>query len=160
MSTSLHWVESHPMVRSGQLSGEDLSVRYLTVLRALMTLLETQTNRVREAALRAFCERLHVKNCGAEGVELEETLNGLVQRVLPAALSAVCSAPRTTSAAVSRRASTVNPQDEEAQLSSPISTQDVEAQLVSPLSPMSPISKTQPLFAGHYPSSELPVEDV
>eukprot|EP00668_Euglena_longa_P044220 GGOE01058827.1.p1 GENE.GGOE01058827.1~~GGOE01058827.1.p1 ORF type:complete len:614 (-),score=199.86 GGOE01058827.1:166-1968(-) len=84
-----HWVEFHPMVRSGQLSAEDLAIRYLTVQKALMTLLETQTRRVRESSLRAYCERLHVLYAGGEGCGLEETLSSLVQRVLPAALSAV-----------------------------------------------------------------------
>lgn len=35
-------VAGHPLVRSGQLSAHELSVRYLTVLRALLTLLETR----------------------------------------------------------------------------------------------------------------------
>lgn len=39
-------------------------MRYLTVLKALLTLLETQTERVRHTAVRAFCERLQVRNAG------------------------------------------------------------------------------------------------
>eukprot|EP00667_Euglena_gracilis_P000283 EG_transcript_283 len=93
-----NWAETHAMVRSGQLTVQDLTVRYLTVLKALTTLLETQTQRVRETTVRAFCERLHVHNAGTEGRHLEETLNGIVQRVLPAALHVVGAANRRASA--------------------------------------------------------------
>eukprot|EP00667_Euglena_gracilis_P001212 EG_transcript_1212 len=86
------WVESHPLVLRGQLAEEDLAVRYCTVQKSLATLLETQTQRVRESSLRAFCERLHVRYFGCEGTCLDDTLHGVVQRVLPAALSAVPSA--------------------------------------------------------------------
>lgn len=47
------------------LSAEDLHLRYLTVQKALATLLETQTQRVRDASLRAYCERLHVRYFGS-----------------------------------------------------------------------------------------------
>eukprot|EP00668_Euglena_longa_P009164 GGOE01011057.1.p1 GENE.GGOE01011057.1~~GGOE01011057.1.p1 ORF type:complete len:580 (-),score=178.53 GGOE01011057.1:387-2003(-) len=98
--TASNWVEFHPMVRTGQLSAEDVTVRYLTVHKALMTLLETQSHRVRESSLFAYCERLHVQCTGCEGSRLEEALHGLVQRVLPAALSAV------PAALINRRRST------------------------------------------------------
>eukprot|EP00668_Euglena_longa_P028662 GGOE01035953.1.p1 GENE.GGOE01035953.1~~GGOE01035953.1.p1 ORF type:complete len:781 (-),score=240.90 GGOE01035953.1:185-2422(-) len=84
------WIETHPMVRSGQMSAEDVSIRYRTVQKALATLLETQTQRVRKTALCAFCERLQVRYFGCEGARLEETVHGIVQRVLPAALTAAC----------------------------------------------------------------------
>eukprot|EP00668_Euglena_longa_P040903 GGOE01053835.1.p1 GENE.GGOE01053835.1~~GGOE01053835.1.p1 ORF type:complete len:602 (+),score=186.96 GGOE01053835.1:138-1943(+) len=83
------WVLAHPLVRSGQFTAEDLTMRYHTVLKALTTLLGTQTKRLRELAVAGFCERLHVRHCGSDGPRLEETLHGLVQRVLPAALMAV-----------------------------------------------------------------------
>eukprot|EP00668_Euglena_longa_P010472 GGOE01012679.1.p1 GENE.GGOE01012679.1~~GGOE01012679.1.p1 ORF type:complete len:444 (-),score=100.42 GGOE01012679.1:1072-2403(-) len=107
------WVESHPLVRSGQLSAEDLTIRYLTVQKAFSTLLETQTQRVRESSLRAYCERLHVRYVGSEEARLEETLNGIVQRVLPAALSTVMNA-------VIRRANSMG-QDGSLELLSPMS---------------------------------------
>eukprot|EP00668_Euglena_longa_P047060 GGOE01062851.1.p1 GENE.GGOE01062851.1~~GGOE01062851.1.p1 ORF type:complete len:388 (+),score=124.39 GGOE01062851.1:587-1750(+) len=88
------WVESHPLVSSGQLTAEDVTVRYLTVQKALMTLLETQTQRVREMVLHSFCERLQVRNTGCDGARLEDTIHGIVQRVLPSALTAACAAPR------------------------------------------------------------------
>eukprot|EP00668_Euglena_longa_P030422 GGOE01037906.1.p1 GENE.GGOE01037906.1~~GGOE01037906.1.p1 ORF type:complete len:426 (-),score=134.55 GGOE01037906.1:85-1248(-) len=100
LAAATSWMESHPMVRSGQLTAEDLAVRYLTVLKALTTLLETQTQRVRQAALRSFCEQLHVRNVGSDGPGLEETLHGLVQRVLPAALSTIPSRSRHASSSV------------------------------------------------------------
>eukprot|EP00667_Euglena_gracilis_P000192 EG_transcript_192 len=97
-----NWAESHAMVRTGQLTVQDLTVRYLTVLKALATLLETQTQRVREATVRAICERLHVHNAGTEGPHLEETLTGIVQRVLPSALNAVGPSGRRRGSAESR----------------------------------------------------------
>lgn len=62
------WVVSHKLVRSGRIAVEDLNLRYQTVLRALATLLETQTPRVRDSTLRAYCERLHVRHSGSDRV--------------------------------------------------------------------------------------------
>eukprot|EP00667_Euglena_gracilis_P000574 EG_transcript_574 len=125
--TAATWVEYHPMVRSGQLTPEDLAVRYCTVLTALGTLLETQTQRVRESSLRAYCERLHVRYSGCEGGCLEETLAGVVQRVLPAALSAVGRHPQVphrgpSSAQLRRRSGSL-------EVSTPVSHRHVTAEL-------------------------------
>eukprot|EP00668_Euglena_longa_P027370 GGOE01034249.1.p1 GENE.GGOE01034249.1~~GGOE01034249.1.p1 ORF type:complete len:384 (-),score=93.20 GGOE01034249.1:509-1594(-) len=91
--SGLHWVETHPLVLDGTISSEDLLIRSHTLLRGLTTLLGTQPQRFRETALRGFCDRLHVKNHGDEGLRLQETLQGIVQRILPAAVGGSAALP-------------------------------------------------------------------
>eukprot|EP00668_Euglena_longa_P047583 GGOE01063463.1.p1 GENE.GGOE01063463.1~~GGOE01063463.1.p1 ORF type:complete len:1261 (+),score=405.71 GGOE01063463.1:492-3785(+) len=125
-----NWVETHPMVRSGQMTAEELLARFLTVQKALFTLLEVQTHRVRESALTSFCDRLHVRYVGCEGNSLEDTLSGIVQRVLPAALAAVrIQPPSRHGSSFQRRASI--------EASTPISHSGVISELL-------PITDQQP----------------
>eukprot|EP00667_Euglena_gracilis_P000924 EG_transcript_925 len=83
------WVEMHPLVVRGDITAEILRKHYLVALTTLSTLLNTQTAKFKETVVQGLCERLHVPNHGVAGVQLQHTLKGLVQRVLPATVLAV-----------------------------------------------------------------------
>eukprot|EP00668_Euglena_longa_P025949 GGOE01032466.1.p1 GENE.GGOE01032466.1~~GGOE01032466.1.p1 ORF type:complete len:1206 (-),score=349.63 GGOE01032466.1:1260-4403(-) len=78
------WLDTNPLVLRGDISAEDLKKHYVIALTTLTTLLNTQTNKFKEAVLQGLCDRLHVTNFGVQGAQLQRTLKGLVHRVLPA----------------------------------------------------------------------------
>jgi hypothetical protein len=81
------WTETHPLVMHGDLTAEDLRKAYTVALNTVSTLLAVQTKKARETMVPLFCDRLHVRNWGSEGRDLQKTLRTLVRRVLPAVVS-------------------------------------------------------------------------
>eukprot|EP00668_Euglena_longa_P042465 GGOE01056212.1.p1 GENE.GGOE01056212.1~~GGOE01056212.1.p1 ORF type:complete len:735 (-),score=240.63 GGOE01056212.1:820-2949(-) len=78
------WVETHPLVLRGDVGTEELKQLYTIALSTLSTLLTTQTEKFRQHTVQGLCDRLHVTNCGVQGLTLQRTLRGLVHRILPA----------------------------------------------------------------------------
>ena len=84
MADTVFIPEHHRLVHNGDISTADLRLHYNVSLTTLATLLQTQTQKLKETTLKGLCDRLKVRNAGSTGAALHKTLHGLVMRVLPA----------------------------------------------------------------------------
>eukprot|EP00667_Euglena_gracilis_P000996 EG_transcript_997 len=80
------WAEVHPLVVKGEATVEELRRHYAILQTGLSTLLASQTKQIKQQMLRQLCDRMHVTDHGAEGLQLQKTLHGLIGRVLPATI--------------------------------------------------------------------------
>eukprot|EP00668_Euglena_longa_P028646 GGOE01035937.1.p1 GENE.GGOE01035937.1~~GGOE01035937.1.p1 ORF type:complete len:1181 (+),score=394.27 GGOE01035937.1:142-3543(+) len=83
------WLETHPLVLHGDISAEELKRFFTIVFATMSTMVSIQTRKFRELIVGGLCDRLHVTNHGVEGAKLQQTLKGLVHRLLPATVKTV-----------------------------------------------------------------------
>eukprot|EP00667_Euglena_gracilis_P000310 EG_transcript_310 len=81
------WAEKHPLVLRGRATADEVRKHHTIILTALQTLLAVQSARFKQDTLKALCSQLHVQNYGVDANNLQKTLHGLIQRVLPATLA-------------------------------------------------------------------------
>eukprot|EP00667_Euglena_gracilis_P006164 EG_transcript_6214 len=78
------FAEHHPLVAQGRISAVDLHAHHRLLKSGLAALLAPLAVPVRQRAAKELCAHFHVPNHGTDGPLLQQTLDGLVQRALPA----------------------------------------------------------------------------
>ena len=79
----------HPLVRSGQVTVQELKQIYDSCITCLNTLLVSMPESFRESTFKGLCKRFNVPYSGVTGRQLKQAVGALVQRVLPSTVHLV-----------------------------------------------------------------------
>uniref|UniRef100_A0A7S4FY50 Guanylate cyclase domain-containing protein n=1 Tax=Eutreptiella gymnastica TaxID=73025 RepID=A0A7S4FY50_9EUGL len=79
----------HPLVRSGQVTAQELKHQYDTCTTCINTLLGSMPESFKESMFKGLCKRFNVPYRGATGQQLKQAISSLVLRVLPSTVHVV-----------------------------------------------------------------------
>ena len=75
---------SHPLVRDGTISAEELKQQFQNCISCIQTLLDATPYDFKEATCKTLCKRFDVPYKGVADNQVMQTVGGLAMRVLPA----------------------------------------------------------------------------